>query len=120
METPAGKSQNEVLFQYSWAIVREIDRINRSSQKTVSLDQRIHKLRGMAEPFLRNKDTGEVREEYEGWIEEWDHAGEEAQVPKEVRWEQFALLIRLFHREGIFEEESIHWGDITYWEYDQP
>lgn len=118
MENPGGHDQNEILFQYSWAVVRELDRINRSSQKTVSLDARIHKLRAMAEPYLMSSD-GNVKPDYEDWYEKWEDLDpEEFKVPKEVRWKQLRLLIQLFHREGVFEEEGLHWEDIAYWEYD--
>lgn len=111
MENPAGFSQSETFFGYDWAIVRELDRINRSSQKSTSLDERIHKLKAMAEYYLTDEE-GETLDKYAGWREEWENSAKDASVPKEVRWKQLALLIRLFKMEGVFNENTIQFENL--------
>lgn len=113
------QGKQEILFEYAWAVVREIDRINRASQVGVPLDARIHKLRAMAEPFLYDG-KGEVREEKASWVEAWEEvsADETAKNRHEVRWRQFRLLIRLFHGEGMFLDRGVSWERLAFAEMD--
>lgn len=58
LDESKGQGKSKVLLSYRWPVIREIDRINRSSQGFTTLDERILKLKGMTEPFLWDKNRG--------------------------------------------------------------
>lgn len=113
------QSKSEILFEYRWVIVREIDRINRQTQTIASLDARVMKLRGLATPFLQEMRKDKKRnKKAKHWLEWWRYLSDNEywlyeKGPRWVRWKQFELLIALFHDVGVFLEDAIPWENIT-------
>lgn len=119
MEPRPGKQTKEADFKWDWVVAREYDRINRSSQQSISLDKRVLKLRTLAEYYIYN-DQGELKDKYKDWKEQYDSAPEYQELPEAVRWEQLRLLVRLFKQEGVFDEEDTHWENIDHNEFGPP
>jgi len=105
MQNVQGQNQQETFFGYDWAIVREIDRINRKEMGETGLDQRVHKLWAMAQKYLDEQDKDKWNEEYRNV---------DAETRKGKRWKQLAALIELFSDNNVFEEVGVDEGYIDF------
>lgn len=119
---------NNLRFELQWAIIREVDRINRQSQVSVSLAKRIRKLKGFADyliadsqnPFKANDKDDVAKAFYEKWeeLEKDDRRASNNRLRREVEWEQYGLLMLLFKHYNLFSEMTVPFEHIGTLELD--